>query len=230
MPWKYVENEFDTYYLKALPDVSHLTENSLPPSEFEVRQMLFIWLREGFIPFNSFDVLDKTFANEKYQHAKKVLSHYSDLLLNLTSSPAHGAALMRVVSKMPDHVPQKAYLLNDFLKQQTPWPLTELVLSELQNMGIKPAYCDHRELGDRKGRDRLFFHHTPACEASEGMCLAITHWQGKYSYSVETCNRTDDWVTGDSESGFDTIPLHARKLAQIYAKLHRDSMEKAACN
>ena len=114
--WKYVENELDEKYKGMLPDSPCLSSNDLPESEFNIRSALATWHMKAFVPFNSLSWLDKTFDKGLFKAAKQTLEKYDDAIIEmLKSKPEKLSAFKRILSVMPDDVPQKEYFLSNIL-------------------------------------------------------------------------------------------------------------------
>lgn len=115
--WTYVENELDKAYTKPLPNASYLQREDLPIAEFEVREALAAWLMERFVPANSLGWFDKIFDSQSYQNTQRDLDAADTILASLLIKPEYISALYRILSVMPENVPQKKYLTEKFLSK-----------------------------------------------------------------------------------------------------------------
>lgn len=115
--WTYVENELDSAYSKPLLDVRSLKETDLPKAEFELRTVLASWLMVNFVPAKSLSWVDKVFNKADFEKKQQSLESANYQLKDLLVHPQYMAALQRVVSVMPDHVPQKQYLIDNFIDE-----------------------------------------------------------------------------------------------------------------
>lgn len=114
--WNYVENELDEKYKGMLPDSPFLSSNDLPESEFNIRSALVTWHMKAFVPFNSLNWFDKTFDRDSLKAAQQTLKRYDDVIIEmLKNESAKLSAFKRILSAMPDGVPQKEYLLSNIL-------------------------------------------------------------------------------------------------------------------
>lgn len=114
--WKYVENELDESYKGMWPDSLYLSSNDLPESEFTIRSALATWHMKAFVLYNSFSWFDKTFDKDSFKAAKQTLEKYDDAIIEmLKNESAMLSAFKRILSVMPNDVPQKQYLLSNIL-------------------------------------------------------------------------------------------------------------------
>ncbi|GLR71635.1 hypothetical protein [Agaribacter marinus] len=115
MSWKYVSNENDEKYCLPLPESQTLSESDLPKNEFDLRAKLAFWQMNFFVPFNSLGWFEKHLDSKNYKEVKTKLDHADQELIEIIASPENHAALKRILSVMPEHVPQKRYLVDHVL-------------------------------------------------------------------------------------------------------------------
>jgi len=112
----YVNTPLDKQYRTPLPDQSMLPKKSLPRCEWELRKALADWLMTAFVPFNSLSWIDQWVSKKAYNLACIRLEHAdSELRALINSGSEYKAALKRVLSVMPGHLPQKEYLVRNIL-------------------------------------------------------------------------------------------------------------------
>lgn len=111
--YTFVNNALDEYYSCPFPDadVMALTAADVPREEFEVRRLMekvgyFIGTKEGF------SFVDRLLGGSKdYQlNERRLAAAVDDLRAIVRSTPAHKAALRRVVAAVQESA-------------KTPWPL-----------------------------------------------------------------------------------------------------------
>lgn len=74
------------------------------------------WLIQDFVPFDSLSWIDKLLSKTKYLQAQDNLIQRDYKLRSVLSRSEYMAALKRIVSVMPENVPQKQYLIDKFIK------------------------------------------------------------------------------------------------------------------
>ncbi len=116
MSWIYVNNLLDEKYNDQVPTALELSKDSFPSQEFELRAVLADWLMQAFVPFDSLSWIDKLIAKTKYRQAQDNLIQNDCKLRSILSGSEYTAALKRIVSVMPEHVPQKQYLIKNFIR------------------------------------------------------------------------------------------------------------------
>lgn len=116
MSWTYVSNVFDERYRKEPPSSLILPKNSFPSQEFELREKLADWLLTAFIPFDSLSWIDKLISKKECKQLQENLTKKDIELMSILSDIEYISALKRVVSFMTTDVPQKKYLIDNFIK------------------------------------------------------------------------------------------------------------------
>lgn len=98
------------------------------------------------------------------------------------------------------------------------WPFTQLILDELESMGVSVPRIDIHDFGDVEGSDFLFGEVTPELQLSEGEYMAIDQEQGLYSYTFGTRGCSGGDPTYGGENYFKPSQEKAKELALIFVK------------
>lgn len=118
MCWIYVKNVLDEEYTQEPPPLLVLPKNSFPPQEFELREKLADWLLTAFVPFDSISWIDRIISKKKCEKAQDNLLQKDIELKSILYDFEHISALKRIISVMPEHVPQRKYLIDTYIETQ----------------------------------------------------------------------------------------------------------------